>query len=74
MYVFGGPLLALVLLVWSLPLKQDTGTSALSSEWKLVTFMIEGNLSLCNRVCFPSPCNRWLSLDRCGVPKITRVN
>ena len=42
MYVFGGPLLALLLLVWSLLLKQETGTSALSSEWKLITFMIVG--------------------------------
>jgi succinate dehydrogenase/fumarate reductase cytochrome b subunit len=40
--VLGGPLLALLLLVWSLLLKQETGTSALSSEWKLVTFMIVG--------------------------------
>ena len=42
MYVFGGPLLALLLLVWSLLLKRETGTSALSSEWKLIAFMIVG--------------------------------
>jgi hypothetical protein len=41
-YLLGGPLLALVLLIWSLLLKQERGTSALSSEWKLVTFMIVG--------------------------------
>jgi hypothetical protein len=39
-YLFGGPLLAVVLLIWSSLLKQRSGTSALSSEWKLVTFLI----------------------------------
>jgi hypothetical protein len=39
-YLFGGPLLALVLLIWSSLLKQRSGASALSSEWKLVTFLI----------------------------------
>ena len=39
-YLFGGPLLALVLLILSSLLKRGRGTSALSAEWKLVTFLI----------------------------------
>jgi hypothetical protein len=39
-YLFAGPLLSLVLLIWSSLLKQEGGTSALSSEWKLVMFLI----------------------------------
>ncbi len=41
-YLLAGPLLSLVLLIWSLLLNQERGTSALSSQWKLVTFMIVG--------------------------------
>jgi hypothetical protein len=39
-YLFGGPLLAVVLLIWSSLLKQGGGINALSAEWKLVTFLI----------------------------------